>query len=261
MGTYQLNVIFHGPFIFVKYDDHIEALTPYIDGHDIGAGTWQMEQPCDADTYTLSGISPQECEWQPPDPSTHVILDPNNFKNLVIPTHADYKFKLPLPCSMTALGLIKPDGALSSASSDITIPPQWGSAHVFSYIMDENDKPKLVPGNSTSKFEWIAGWKQVTFDSRAINLHIFSESALDMGVSHVVDVCNTFSGMVGLALTLNDPLPHVKFALNLNVRSQGVDDEEQGGIRGLPSPVPLFSIDGEVGLLIPPEFATRPAWS
>ena len=50
---YTLNLIFHGPFCFIRYDDHIEAITPAAMGHVYGIGTFRKEYSMSSGVYYL----------------------------------------------------------------------------------------------------------------------------------------------------------------------------------------------------------------
>lgn len=231
MATYQLNIIFHGPFIFVIYSDRVEVLSPDVDGHDCGAGTWQEEKPCDPGKYVLK-INTKQRSMQGPDNQSHVIIKAKAFPDLKIPTTAYYQFVLPLPSLMTALGLLLPESNILFTGNDvpkINVPTQIGSAHLLCYQLAANDTPQL------EKFPWTPEKKNVSTNVYAFNLHIFSESPFDLGALHPnADFDLMMQVLPGLSLKLVQPFPDIEFKLNPNVKNLGVDDEEQGGLRGVP---------------------------
>ena len=235
MATYQLNVIFHGPFLFVIYSDRIEVLSPDINEHDFGAGTWQEETPCDPGTYILKGITEQKIPLPPPSAQTYAILNAKALPNMKIPKDAYYRFVMqPLPSSMIALGLLTPVSPALFTGNDvknISVPNQIATAHLFSYIMDPGDKPQL------ENFSWQPPEAKIIGDLHATNLHVFSESPFDLGDLHShADFDLMVHMLPGLSLALVRPFPDIdpKDFVNPNVKNLGIDDEEQGGLRGLP---------------------------
>lgn len=152
-----------------------------------------------------------------------------------IPKNAYYRFVLQrLPSSMTELGLLTPQSPTLFTGNDvknINVPTQVGSAHLFSYIMDPQDQLQL------DNFPWQPKIKQIG-NLYATNLHVFSESPFDLGNLHPhADFDLMVQMLPGLSLALVKPFPDIKVDdfLNPQVKNLGVDDEEQGGLRGLPN--------------------------
>jgi hypothetical protein len=90
-----LNVLFHGPFAFVLYPDHIRVLTPSEGDHDYKAGNykpvgdWTLLKTFSAGTYSISGIKGNI------DASGNAVMPnnrPDSATNVILPAdHHDVK--------------------------------------------------------------------------------------------------------------------------------------------------------------------------
>jgi hypothetical protein len=239
-NPFYLNVIFHGRFIFVIYNNRIEALAADVKEHVVGAGTFLKERPCPPGIYSLSGVrSPQTPSMGAVDPKTHFILDANKTK-FQISADSYYRFILPkIPSYITPLGLLTPDQKLVFLGRDagsITNPDKFGSAHAFIYKIkqdgtDTDDEPEL------DTLQWRFEVHSVN-GIRAINLHIFAESPYLLDLLHPNrDFSSLVVYLAGLSLDVQKPFPDIKFEPNSN--NYGIRDDEQKGLRGLPAGTPL----------------------
>ncbi|HZU30690.1 MAG TPA: hypothetical protein VFB79_06215 [Candidatus Angelobacter sp.] len=266
MDTY-LNVIFHGPFLFVVHPDKVEVLAPDIEKHEFGIGTWQQEMPCYPDIYTLNFPIPlQNGPLQIPNAPTYVSLDSKKFPDMNILETAAYQFVLPLPSSMMGLGLLTLSSTSIFTGPDTnnveTVPLQISSAHLFSYkipyAIDTNNRPQL----KGRVFSWEPELLEVGSNVAAANLHIFCESAFDLGESHPAHVFQQMMNEVlsGVSLSLVDPFPLIlKFDPNPSAIGLGISDDEQGGLRGTPANITYKHIGSEQGLLVPPRICDAPS--
>src|SRR5205807_3433927 len=71
--SFYLNVVLHGPFMLFVYPDFIKAITPRIEGHAYGAGTWLKEKPITGGTHSLA-ISKEQKPMQVVDESAMPML-------------------------------------------------------------------------------------------------------------------------------------------------------------------------------------------
>ena len=256
MATYQLNVIFHGPFIFVIYSDRVEALSPDIEDHEFGAGIWKQETPCNHGIYTLQGINGPAGKMEGLKTEPLVILDhTNKLPKMGVPQRADYRFVLkPLPSSIMALGLLTPKNPVpppvfftGDDVGKVTIPAILGTAHLFTFIVNQTDNLQLAGSTWTPD-----PFSQISPNFYATNLHIFSEAVFDMGVQHPGHDFDQIATLLpGLSLDLANPFPEIRFGFNRDAKAKGIADEEQGGLRGIP---PKPKID-----LVPPRICDTPS--
>ncbi|HLW79724.1 MAG TPA: hypothetical protein VKU44_09010 [Terriglobia bacterium] len=71
----QLNVLFHGLFAFVTWDNYIEVLVPDVPNHVFLAGAWKEEQELRADhTYRLLGVESRPLAMMTFDPETSAVV-------------------------------------------------------------------------------------------------------------------------------------------------------------------------------------------
>jgi hypothetical protein len=253
MAKYQLNVIFHGPFIFVVYSDRVEVFSPDIEDHNFGAGNWKQETPCNHGIYTLQGITGPPGQMQGLKTEPLVILDHTKLPKMGVPQRADYRFVLkPLPASIMALGLLDPTKPrpvffTGADVGNVTVPPILGTAHLFTFVVNQSDKLQL------SGSRWAPdSFRKISPDFYATNLHIFSEAVFDMGAVHPGHDFDQIATLLpGLLLDLADPFPEIEFVKNPNAPAQGIEDEEQGGLRGLPPKTKIT--------LVPPRICDTPS--
>jgi hypothetical protein len=110
-----VNLIFHGTWIYLIYDDHIQALAPRIEassgsdsGHVAGMGgkTVLKEDALPPGSYELYGFE-TNLHFTPPDPWHSVVLDARKARIRKIDDTAAnlyYSIKLPFPDAMTPAG-------------------------------------------------------------------------------------------------------------------------------------------------------------
>jgi hypothetical protein len=259
MATYRLNVIFHGPFLFVFYKHRLEVLGAEIEEHVVGVGNWKEERPCDAGTYRLRGFK-NKAKPAPPSRKTHgdthVIIDAEGIPDMKIAQDGYYRFILPLPCLMQALGLVTPKEKSffivdEAHTKHVTTPTCLGSAHVLSYEIDPTDRPHFY------NLPWVP---HRTRDRKLLlpvtNVHIFSESPFALDDLHPNRDFNLSMQMLpGLLLDIVEPFPKVNFKPDETARKLGICDEEQGGLRGLPPPPPPENPSE----LVPPRICDAPS--
>ena|ERR1700674_4520599 len=253
-----LNVIFHGPFIFVFYPNRVEVLGADINEHLVGAGTWTREIPCTPGTYHLTGVHGQQDEMPPVDANTHAIIDAGNGL-LQVAQESYYKFVLDKPSLMAALGLMRPeDGQSVFIGKDIDkvkVPAQFGSAHVLSYKIDTSGTPHMP---QLEGLQWVPS--AVSFQGiTSINLHIFAESAFMLDLFHPNrDFASMVAMLPGLNLGLSRPFPDIEFTQNTSLSAPlGISGPEEGGLRGLP---PATTEPGRpYKELIPPRICDAPS--
>ena len=116
----RLNVIFHGPFIFVFYANRVEVMGADTKEHVVGAGTWTREKPCAPGTYYLTGINTPQSAMPPVAEKSHAIVDIKKV-SIQVAQESYYKFVLDKPSFMDALGFVSPQKTLrSSAGTSLT---------------------------------------------------------------------------------------------------------------------------------------------
>jgi hypothetical protein len=101
----RLNVIFHGPFLFIYYPGRVEVVTPDTLEHVAVAGTWLGEKLCRPGTLYLAGVPNQQAPVDPNDPvnkDTHVTIRAQDV-SINIEQGSYYRFVLPLPWREYAL--------------------------------------------------------------------------------------------------------------------------------------------------------------
>ena len=99
-----LNILFHGPFALVIFDDHIEAWTPEQDDHEYRF--WGLN-PAQVPTlpngsHSLLGLK-RENNMPPLDPSTSILVDLNLIKTVGQKGHSHCMVSLPFPKSLVAV--------------------------------------------------------------------------------------------------------------------------------------------------------------
>lgn len=71
----RLNVLFHGLFAFVTWDNYIEVLVPDVPDHVFLAGAWKEEQELRADhTYRLLGVESRPLAMMTFDPENNAVV-------------------------------------------------------------------------------------------------------------------------------------------------------------------------------------------
>jgi len=165
----KLNVVFHGMFAFIFWNDHIEVLAPEEDDHMYRAGSWGRERRLrEGGVYALDGVTPSK---------TPIRLDPT--KNLVLsrltninrdPRILFCSFTFPLPESMTGLRHVKLEparslfgGAASKSVSITTLP----LIQVFTYQVGDFAKLRFNP---------LPLWTPTPGPQGIANLHVWGES-------------------------------------------------------------------------------------
>jgi hypothetical protein len=160
----------------------------------------------------------------------HFILDANKTKFQIAP-ESYYRFILPVPSRIIPLGLLTPSAPLVLTGNDarsITNPPVFGSAHSLTYKIGEDDQPQL------ENMQWTPVVTCVNNVS-AINLHIFAESPYLLDLLHPNrDFTSLVAYLAGLSLDAQRPFPPITFDTNDDADDYGIDEKEQGGLRGLP---------------------------
>lgn len=230
-----LNVIFHGPFIFMFYHGRLEVVTPVISEHLCGAGNWMEEMPCRPQSYYLTGVKPDTMA-NGVDDGSHALIQAADISDKTS-TFPCYRFVLPTPASMEAVGLLELGTApvfVGDYSAKIKAK-KLGTAHVISYQLDPGGVPQLQLEN----LQWFPRFSH--YYKFAINLHIFAESAFRTDPYHPIrDFGAMVSMLSGLSLGLVRPVPDFTFPGPGERPDLGIIREEQGGLRGLP---PRKSVD------------------
>jgi hypothetical protein len=269
----QLNVIFHGPFLFIYYPDRVvnskiirgrvEAVTPDTPEHVAVAGTWLGEKLCHPGTFYLTGIKTDQDKFDPADPkkldpTMHAIIDARTV-GIDISKSSYYRFILPLPSYENVLAkadISKFQIFVGDHASRITAN-YFGTVHVLSYKIKKDfdqankyvDTPQLEGlqwGPEPSPYghwEWYcdnnkAQSRIVTPYKFATNLHIYAEAAFEPDPNHPIRDFNQMVAMLpGLKLGLAQRFPDdLEFPDPVDCDDLGIVREEQGGLRGLPPP-------------------------
>lgn len=256
-----LNVIFHGPFLFIYYPTRVEVVTPDTPEHVAVAGTWLGEKLCRPGDFHLTGIATQQDPFDPFDPTE---LDPKTHakisqSSINVKQGSYYRFLLPKPSREQPLALaeIIPD-KIFVGDYKVTAT-SFGTVHVLSYrIKKDYDFPLLegvqwYPGPSP-----YAHWKCVVDGTKCVeqegpkynfatNLHIYAEAAFEPDHNHPIrDFKQMVAMLPGLKLGLAQRFPDRTLDPKINLQlikdedDLGIIREEQGGLRGLPPNHPPF---------------------
>lgn len=223
----HLNVIFHGPFLFIVYPNRIEVLTGKIGEHLFGSGNWQTERPCSPGTYTLMGVETVQEKMNAIDPQLHAVIDAKKLGVKISP-ESYYTFVVPKPSYFTAVGMMDPEGPVFAGKAAATIKPKsLGTAHLLHYLISDNDAPQL------DNLLWVPNIV-TTGNVRHASLHVFAESPFFLDPFHPHrDFAKNLELLDGLELGLARPLPKINFRA-VDISKYGLLKEEQGGLRGLP---------------------------
>ena len=186
--TYTLNIIFHGPFCFIRYDDHIAALTPAAMGHVYGAGTFGKEYSMSKGVYYLIGVDNQTLT-QDVDNTTALIF-PKDIIKYVDPQNVAYcKVVIPTPAKIAPLGLItppdEPDMFVGTNAVYGNSIEQFGSCHVFTYYKVDKDELNLS----------YTFWEPEPIGDY-INLHVFATNVFQLELNHSLHTFNDAMGML-----------------------------------------------------------------
>jgi hypothetical protein len=186
--AYILNIIFHGPFCFIRYDDHIEALTPAAMGHVYGVGTFRKEYSMSNGAYYLIGVDNQTLT-QDVNNKTALIFPKGIIKDIDPQNVAYCKVVIPTSAKIAPLGLFKPPqqppmfvGTNAVYGNGVE---KFGSCHVFTYYNVYKDKVSL------SETLW---YPEPIGDY--INLHIFATSVFQLEMNHSVQTFHDAMGML-----------------------------------------------------------------
>lgn len=238
----KLNVVFHGPFLFIYYPNRVEVVTPNTPEHVVVAGNWLGEKLCHPGTFHLTGIKAQD----PFDPSKDVKADQHAIvngqgKKIDIEQGPYYRFILPfLPSYEIALApaQIDPTKIFVGDYAGYVRPTSFGTVHVLSYKIKSDETPQL------EGLQWmpqLTPYPGKTKECKSFkysyskNLHIYAEAAFEPDPSHPVrDFKRMVTMLPGLSLGLAQQLPKLNFPDPENNDQYGILREEQGGLRGLP---------------------------
>jgi hypothetical protein len=105
--TRKLNVMLHGLFLLNIVDDHIQLLTPNVDGHIYKAGDWHKDHiAClDPGYYELKGVAHAK---KAPEPGTeNIVLSRSSSKFGINPNPRYFEIRLPFPEKITFLRSLK----------------------------------------------------------------------------------------------------------------------------------------------------------
>jgi hypothetical protein len=222
--NFYLNVVLHGPFVLFVYPDFIKAVTPKIEGHAYGAGTWLKEKPITGGIHSLV-ISKEQKPMQIVDESAVPIISAKSvgLDEADPDSKGHCTFILPRPESIHPRHRIPVQNIFSGKLGAVLNNKVTSLAkiHVLRYEIPHLADPRLdqCPWNSEPSF---ADWGHA-------NLHIYSESPFDMGNFHAVQDFRELMRLVpGLSLGLRrtpsgsripeSPLP-------------GMASEEEHGLR------------------------------
>jgi hypothetical protein len=227
----QLNVIFHGPFLFIFYERRVEAVTPYMNEHLCGAGEWLDEIACYQGAYYLTGVVPGKTA-----PSiearSHAKVKAQDC-DIDLGASPNCRFVLPFPFQMKPLGLMNITNQtvfVGDYAKHITAK-ELGRVHVLSYPLDPEATPQL------ENLAWVP--KFSPYYPFAINLHVYAESVFRRDPDHPVrDFQKALTMLPKLSLGLGRPFPDLKTPDPLPNGDLGITREEQGGLRGLPPKPP-----------------------
>jgi hypothetical protein len=240
-----LNIVFHGPFLFIYYERRVEVITPQTPEHLVGAGTWLDETQCDVGTYYLNGMRTTQKKFEPPSSDSHAIIDLKAINVGIDIEKAPYfRFILPVPWQMTALTTVplptvtpKVPFFVGDHASSITAK-KLGTVHALTYEYNPH-KPTDTP--QLYNLPWVplpssyGNPDDNTLYNFATNLHIYAEAAFSPDPNHPIrDFAKIVTMLPNLKLALAQPFPELKFDRPTNDNKLGITREEQGGLRGLP---------------------------
>jgi hypothetical protein len=228
----RLNVIFHGPFIFLYYKDKdvVEVVTVSNEEHVVGAGNWLDERVVsNCGVYYLMGVHAQKVVAKEPKSDCHAVIKGSDV-TLDLGSAPTYRFVLPKPSYTEALAPFRADRKRMFAGADVDKVSQCtslGTAHVLSYELGPDDAPQL------DGVQWLPTARH---DSPlTVNLHIYTEAPFRLDPDHPVrDFGKQMKLFPGLSLGLARPLPKFDFVDPDDRKDLGLLREEQGGLRGLP---------------------------
>ncbi len=220
-----LNVIFHGPFCFIRYKDHIEAFTRGAMGHVYGVGTWQKEYYMGKGIYYLTGVTSQASVSMDVTDKNALIF-PQGYITDIDPQGLAYcKVVIPTPQRIEPLGLFKPHSKMNifvgtNAKLAQTIET-FGSSHVFTYPNVQNTSDNPLGLSSTD-------WKPEPNSLNAINLHIFATSIFQLDLDHTPSTFhNSMQMLFGSAIEMNPGAVGAQFDYIDPKPYPGVTAEEQ----------------------------------
>jgi hypothetical protein len=248
-----LNVIFHGPFLFIYYPDRmgangrVEVVTPDTPEHVAVAGTWLGEKLCRPGTYYLTGIKTTQKPLKPDEPVTpaeHAVID-GLYYNINIEQGSYYRFILPLPSVAFARSpvLIDPSKIfIGTHAGAIGKPTSFGTVHVLSYLVTRNGAPADIDAPQLEGLQWLPmpspykskeGGKPY---SHATNLHVYAEAPFVPDLNHPIrDFKQMMTMLPGIKLGVVQQFPNLlTFTYPSDDDTYGIIREEQGGLRGLP---------------------------
>lgn len=242
-----LNIIFHGPFIFLSYPDKVEVIAADVGGHVYGVGNWKKEYVMPKMDYILEGLTNQT--WISSNEDKKI-----KFANPSVDLSKCYcKIVLkPGPAKIVPLGWFAlPPRVNLFSGADSPGPNQvrvLASSHACVYY--SVPKPKL---SNTY-------WTPEPNSLGATNLHFIATPFIQMDMNHPVD---SFAKLAEMLPTVKLSLD--KGALNNDFdfkdpscsRLEGMFREEQAPLRA-PLSTNIESCD-EGHHLIPPRICDAPS--
>jgi hypothetical protein len=231
----RLNLIFHGPFIFLYYKekDVVEVVTVSNAEHVVGAGNWLDETAINnCGVYYLMGVHSQKVAAKEPKGDCHAVIKCSDV-TIDLGSVSSYRFVLPRPFYTEALAPFKADKNHMFVGADVDKVSECkslGTAHVLSYELKPDDAPQL------DGVQWLP---TASHDSSStVNLHIYTEAPFRLDPDHPVrDFGKQMKIFPGLSLALARPLPKFDFVEPKDRKDLGLLRGEQGGLRGLPPDV------------------------
>jgi hypothetical protein len=234
----RLNVVFHGPFLFIYYRGRVEVVTLAAPGHMVGAGTWLGEKVCHPGTYFLTGLNTSQ-DVSLPDAESHAIIDLAQLNNIgiALERHPYFRFILPRPSQMAPLASMVIDSPASVfvGHQQASIQAKrLGTAHVLSYKISGADHLQLEGMSWLPEFNRYQSIGGLPYNF-AINLHIYAESAFVLDPDHPRGHFTQLVDMLpGLALGLCNPVTKLGFDRPCDDDCLGLIEQEQEGLRSLP---------------------------
>jgi hypothetical protein len=216
MPNAQLNVLFHGLFVFYDKPDEIEVLIPDMgDDHVYRAGEWlgELELPRSKDPYVLSGVSGDGGTFTPAMNLIVADAPPSNGDDGVYA-----RIQVPRPNKITSLRQVQLRAdCVTGPDKDLIAPSTISAEQVFTYDIDDGDPTNVKLGD-----HYMTNSAQQFGNDFFMNLHILAEPDHLVRPQHPVDgfdmaisLIPTLSGNVELACSpkippLTDPalLPH-----------------------------------------------------
>jgi|GEM_PF-4281101 hypothetical protein len=178
---FHLNVLLHGPFMIFVYPEFIKVVTPMLEGHAYGAGTWLKEKPMVPGVHSLV-ISKEQKPMQITDESAIPVISAKavGLEEADPDDRGHCTFILPKPEQIYARQRIPVQNIFSGKIGAVlnNKVTSLASVHVLRYTIPSLADPRLdrCPWNAEPSF---ADWRHT-------NLHIYSESPFDMGNFHAV---------------------------------------------------------------------------